>query len=155
MEKMFREIGYVVAGKDVVIQMLPEYAQGLTGLKGFSHLMVLWYPHKANTGEEAPILVEKPYRLAPEALGIFATRSPLRPNSICVSIATVASVDESQGTIGLWWIDAEDGTPVLDIKPYHPSSDRVRDVTLPAWCASWPGYYEESGDFAWDKEFLF
>jgi tRNA (Thr-GGU) A37 N-methylase len=50
---------------------------------------------------------------------------------------------------------AEDGTPVIDLKPYHPSSDTVRLAKRPPWCAAWPSCYEDSADFAWDKEFLF
>lgn len=46
-------------------------------------------------------------------------------------------------------MDAEDGTPVIDIKPYTPSFDRVESPIVPDWCASWPKDVETSGDFGW------
>lgn len=155
MELSLRPIGKITAGQSFTITLNPEYAQGLAGLKGFSHLLILWYANKAPTWDASALIMEKPYRCAPERLGVFATRAPYRPNSVCVTVATVASIDEKKGEIRLWWIDAEDGTPVIDIKPYHPCSDRVRDVQVPAWCEHWPKWYEDSGSFAWDKEFLF
>ena len=57
--------------------------------------------------------------------------------------------------IGLSYIDAEDGSPLLDLKPYTPSLDRVEDPPLPAWCAHWPRDVESSGDFPWEDEFNF
>jgi tRNA (Thr-GGU) A37 N-methylase len=64
-------------------------------------------------------------------------------------------VDPQNHRLEISYTDAEDGTPVLDIKPYHPSEDRVRDVRMPDWCAHWPEYWEESGDFDWSGEFSF
>jgi tRNA (Thr-GGU) A37 N-methylase len=66
----------------------------------------------------------------------------------------VISVDVEKGLVIVPWIDAEDGTPILDIKPYHPSSDRIRDVTMPKWCQHWPQWYEDSGEFDWSAEFV-
>jgi tRNA (Thr-GGU) A37 N-methylase len=48
----------------------------------------------------------------------------------------------------------EDGTPILDLKPYQPAADRIRDVTVPAWCAHWPQWYEDSAIFDWEGEFV-
>ena len=58
-------------------------------------------------------------------MGIFATRAPLRPNPIALSTAEVLDIDQANGILRLAYIDALDGTPVLDIKPYTPSLDRV------------------------------
>lgn len=148
-------IGVVKAGKTFAVELNPEYTSGLLGLDGFSHVIVVWYAHRGRPRGPAPLQIDKPYRLAPNKLGVFATRSPNRPNSVCVSVAAVSSLDMENGIIGLTWIDAADGTPVVDIKPYHPSSDRVRDVKRPAWCAAWPACHEDSATFPWDKEFLF
>jgi tRNA (Thr-GGU) A37 N-methylase len=63
-------------------------------------------------------------------------------------------VDLENGLVIVPWIDAEDGTPILDIKPYHPSSDRVRDVRMPEWCAHWPQSLEDSAAFDWEAEFV-
>lgn len=67
----------------------------------------------------------------------------------------------------IWWfsscdtrelrsvLDADDNTPVLDIKPYTPSLDRVESPGVPEWCRHWPKSIEESGDFPWEGEFNF
>lgn len=149
------EIGTVRAGKSFAVELKEQYAAGLLGLKGFSHVMIVWYADKAPAWSSASLRMDKPYRLAPEKLGVFATRSPHRPSSVCVSVAAVSSIDERKGIIKLWWTDAGDGTPVLDIKPYHPCSDRVRDAILPEWCAAWPACYEDSAAFPWENEFRF
>lgn len=94
----------------------------------------------------------KPYRKGPRTLGIFATRSPLRPNPIALTAVAVLGLDPEAGRIDIPYIDAEEGTPVLDIKPYHPSVDRVREVTVPAWCNHWPRWYGDSGAFDWEAE---
>jgi tRNA-Thr(GGU) m(6)t(6)A37 methyltransferase TsaA len=155
-EYILSPIGQVKAGSEgFALQIAPEFCAGLEGLDGFSHIQVLWWSHYLDSPEYRSILVaEQPYRNAPSELGIFATRSPLRPNPICVSTVSLLSVDWEKGLVIVPWIDAEDGTPVLDIKPYHPSCDRVRDVQLPAWCRHWPEWYKESGEFDWEAEFV-
>ena len=61
----------------------------------------------------------------------------------------------------IWWfsdfdmIDANDGTPVLDIKPYTPSSDRIEAPGVPEWCSHWPKSLEQSENFDWGNEFNF
>jgi tRNA-Thr(GGU) m(6)t(6)A37 methyltransferase TsaA len=148
-------IGTMRAKNSHAVELLPAYARGLAGLTGFSHALIVWYADRSPAWEDQYLTIVKPYRLAPEKLGIFATRAPYRPNPICVSVAEIASIDVSRGRIAFTWADPEDGSPILDIKPYHPSSDRIRDAKTPDWCAHWPACYEESGSFAWDGEFLF
>lgn len=53
------------------------------------------------------------------------------------------------------FIDADDNTPVLDIKPYTPSFDRVETPGVPAWCSEWPKSTEASGSFDWEQVFNF
>jgi tRNA (Thr-GGU) A37 N-methylase len=155
MDYTVKRIGTVRSGRSFAVELDAGYSAGLTGLLGFSHVVILWYADKAPVWDSSFQLVDKPYRLAPEKVGIFATRSPLRPSRICVSVAELMSVNEKKGLVNLRWTDAEDGTPVLDLKPYHPSSDRIRDASVPSWCAHWPLSYEESAGFDWEKEFLF
>ena len=97
----------------------------------------------------------KPYVNGPDEMGVFATRSPERPNPIALSCAYVTYINEQAGEIGLAYIDANDGSPVLDVKPYTPSLDRVEAPTVPQWCAHWPDNVETSGDFDWEDEFNF
>lgn len=150
-----KEIGKVRAGRSYAVELEGAYAAGLTGLKGFSHVLIVWYAHQKPEWDSSQLLIDKPYRLAPEKLGVFATRTPVRPNGICVSVAAVSSIDEKKGIVKLWWTDAEDGTPVLDVKPYYHCSEYARDAKYPEWCAHWPACYEDGANFAWDKEFLF
>ena len=65
------------------------------------------------------------------------------------------SSDPAAGIIGLSHIDARDNTPVIDLKPYTPSLDRVAHPCVPDWCASWPKSLEESADFDWSGVFTF
>jgi tRNA (adenine37-N6)-methyltransferase len=136
------------------IQLDEAYKQALLGLDGHSHILVLWWSHLLDRPDlRSQTILDKPYSKGPANLGIFATRSPMRPNPICVSIASLISVDQAAGRIELGYVDAENDTPVLDIKPYLPCADRVAQVTTPAWNHHWPTSYEESGNFAWEKEF--
>lgn len=155
MDYAVKKIGKVRSGRSFAVELDTKYWTGLAELALFSHVSVLWYADKAPAWDSSFLLVDRPYRLAPEKVGVFATRSPLRPSRICLSVAELTSIDEKKGLVNLRWIDAEDGTPVLDLKPYHPSSDRIRDASVPAWCAHWPQSYEDSAGFAWEKEFLF
>lgn len=148
-------IGRVHTQKGFQIQLEEPYKNGLTALEGFGHVLVIWYADQLGNAGSALTLIPKPYAKGPEQLGVFATRSPYRPNSLCISIAEVVKVDEKQGVLELRYIDALEGTAVLDIKPYHGSEDRVRDYKTPSWCAHWPLWVEDSEHFNWEEEFLF
>ena len=152
-----RPIGTVHSGAHrFEIQLDPGYRSALAGLKGFSHVLTLYWLHLNDSDEARSVLVsDKPYRRGPDTLGVFATRSPFRPNPIAVSPSRILDVDMKSGVITVDYVDAEEGTPVLDLKPYHPSSDRVRDAQVPAWCAHWPQCLEESASFDWGAEFNF
>ena len=92
---------------------------------------------------------------APAVMGIFATRSHIRPNPVALTVVQVIRVDYDDGIIQVAYIDANDGSPVLDIKPYTPSLDRVEIPGVPEWCSHWPKSIEESGSFDWGNEFNF
>ena len=140
----------------IILQVDAKYIPALQELDGFSYINVLWWCHQCDTEEARGILeVEAPYKKAPEVMGIFATRSPMRPNPIALTAAQVIGIDHAEGAIRLAYIDAADGTPVLDIKPYTPSIDRIEEPTVPDWCSHWPKSAEQSGDFDWAAEFNF
>ena len=131
------------------------YRPALAELDGFSHINVLWWCHLLDEPMfRARMVAEWAYRDAPEQIGSFARRSPARPNPIALSAVPVMSIDASNGIVRIPWIDADDGTPILDIKPYHPAVDRIREVSVPAWCASWPQWYEDSATFDWGAVFV-
>lgn len=150
-------IGTIRHNREGIILVLDErYIPALQGLDGFSYINVLWWCHEWDTEEARNILTaEAPYKKAPDNMGIFATRSERRPNPIALTAAPVISIDHKAGTIHLAYIDAIDGTPVLDIKPYTPSIDRVEEPVVPDWCSHWPKSAETSGDFDWAAEFNF
>lgn len=150
-------IGKVRADNNgMCIELEKEFAAALTNLEGFGHINVLWwFDQSDNSDSRSKLVEESPYKGSPEMLGTFATRSPERPNPIALTCASVTYIDCENGIIGLDFIDAADGTPVLDIKPYTPSLDRVEHPIVPKWCSSWPKNVETSGDFDWSTVFNF
>lgn len=157
MNDSLKQIGTIHSGDGgFFIEVAPAYRAALKGLEGFGYIQVIWWFSGCDDTHSRSTLTEKsPYKRGPETLGVFATRSPRRPNPIAVSPACVTQIDCAHGVIGLGWIDADDGTPVLDIKPYTPSVDRVEQPVVPDWCAHWPKNVEQSGDFDWSAEFNF
>lgn len=136
------------------IEVAGPFRPALQELEGFSHIVVLWWGDRVDTPERRNETVcKKPYTRGPETIGIFATRSPARPNPIALSVAPVIDIDIASGIIRVAYIDADDATPVLDIKPYFPATERVRDVSVPAWSSHWPQWYEDNGEFDWAAEF--
>lgn len=118
------------------LEISPEYRPALKGLSAFSHCQILWWVHElAEEHFRRTTQIEPPYD-AP-ITGVFATRSPVRPNPIGLSVAGIVSVDMDQGIVEVTGLDAYPGTPILDIKAYFPSTDRVRQVRVPTWAATW------------------
>ena len=137
------------------VELDKKYKEGLIGLEGFSYINIFWWAHYCDSDEKKIVKVNTPYKKAPKELGVFATRSPFRPNPIALTAAFVLKIDIENGIIEIPYIDAEDETPVIDIKPYHPCTDRVKNVSVPTWCNHWPKWYEDSAEFDWESEFLF
>ncbi|WP_371380311.1 SAM-dependent methyltransferase [Sporomusa aerivorans] len=152
-----RAIGKVqVDDNDMKVVLDKKYIPAITKLEDFKYINVLWWFDKYDNTESRAKLIEKnPYKNAPEVLGTFATRAPERPNPIGITCSYVTYVDYQNGIIGLAYIDADNGTPVLDIKPYTPSLDRVEVPLMPDWCSNWPKNLEESEDFDWSSVFTF
>jgi tRNA (Thr-GGU) A37 N-methylase len=96
---------------------------------------------------------QNPTKKVPKSWGFSLTRSPLRPNPILLSAAQVLDLDVEAGVVQLAYLDAEEGSPILDIKPYLPATERIRDAAVPQWCAHWPEFYEDSAAFDWAGEF--
>lgn len=151
-----KPIGKISTEEGFFIQLDPQYIPALQALNGFSHLAVLWWFSDFDNDEARQLVeVPKPYKNGPDIVGIFATRSPIRPNPIALSIVEVINIDYKAGRIWLTYIDANNQTPLLDIKPYTPSMDRVENPDLPDWCSHWPTSIETSGEFPWEEEFNF
>jgi tRNA (adenine37-N6)-methyltransferase len=121
------------------IMIDPEYRKALTGLSDFGHVIVVWWADKVEDYRfDVGMEIDLPYAPGTQA-GLFATRSPVRPNPVCMSTCAIEAIDVSEGTIVVDEIDAMNGTPVLDVKPYYGTLDRVEDYKQPAWVpADWP-----------------
>jgi len=109
------------------ILLLPKYSRGLGGLKGYSHIIVLFRIHRAKEWKMPK------YHNKPPHVKVFATRMPVRPNRICISTVRLLDFSPQTGEILVEGLDALDGTPVLDIKPYIPNFDSYPDASLPDW----------------------
>ena len=152
-----RDVGMVENDNGLFsIKIHKDYIPGLLGLKGYSHIIVIWYFHNSKGSKNNDQFVfEKPYKKGPEKIGVFSTRSQFRPNPLALSVAKIKEIDFEKGLIKIWWIEADNGSPVLDIKPYMPSVDRVETPKIPDWCKHWPNSIEKSMNFNWEDEFNF
>lgn len=120
-----RQSGLVDALESTIV-FEPEYrnTDALRGLEGFSHIWLVWVFDKAARDTWSPTV--RPPRLGGNArMGVFATRSPFRPNPIALSCVRLAGIEETEeGTVlRIRGADLMDGTPILDIKPYIPYAD--------------------------------
>ena len=121
----------------------PEYrnADALRGIEGFSHLWIIWQFSEAVRSGWSPTV--RPPRLGGNTrMGVFATRSPFRPNNLGLSCVKLLGVDETAefGTvIHVGGADLMDGTPIFDIKPYIPYADCHPEAT--------GGFTDNAGEF--------
>ena len=124
----------IVKKKDtaVRIEIFDDYVDALLGLDGFSHVVVLFWFDQNDTAEKRRVLQVHPRKDERNPLtGVFATHSPQRPNLIGMTVCKILSIQG--GTIEIEDIDAFDGTPVIDLKCYIPTSDDEKNVRLPDW----------------------
>jgi tRNA-Thr(GGU) m(6)t(6)A37 methyltransferase TsaA len=110
-------------GRPAQVLVAPPYREGLAGLERVSHIVVLTWLGRAPRN----LIVQKP-RHALEAKGVFALRSPARPNPIGLHVARLTELDGAAGRLIIDGIDTLDGTPVIDIKPYYASTDAFPDA---------------------------
>ncbi len=153
-ELKLHPIGVIHNESVAAIELYDPYMPALSGLKGFSHITVLWwFSEHDNEESRSTVELNKPYRKGPAVIGTFATRSPQRPNPIALTTVEVLNIDD--GIIEISYIDAFDGTPVIDIKPYTPAFDIIKSPRFPNWCSHWPKNNEEAGKYNWEEEFNF
>lgn len=101
----------------------PEYLEGLQDLEGFSHLILIYHFHHAPGTKMVltPFLDSKPH-------GVFATRAPVRPNPIGISVVRLVGIEDDK--LHFADLDVLDKTPLLDIKPYIPDFDTPEDPQI-------------------------
>lgn len=117
---------------EAVIEIKPEFKDALLGLDDYSHVWVMWWFDRNDTPERRRILRVHPRGNRKNPLtGVFATRSPVRPNLIALTLCEIVAIKGNK--IKIKKTDAFDGTPVLDLKPYIPGYDGDGKARMPDW----------------------
>lgn len=143
-----RQSGLVESLRSTIV-FEPDFRnpEALRGLEDFSHLWVIWQFSEAVRQDWSPTV--RPPRLGGNTrMGVFATRSPFRPNNLGLSSLKILGLEHTQehGTvIHVAGADLMDGTPIFDIKPYIPYSDCHKDAT--------GGFTDNAGDFLLNVDF--
>jgi tRNA-Thr(GGU) m(6)t(6)A37 methyltransferase TsaA len=112
---------------EIVIE--PEFSAGLEGLERYSHVIVIFWAHKATDKTKMALRVRYRGDPALPEVGVFASRSLFRPNPIGMKV--VRLLEKQNNVLRLEGLDALDGTPVLDIKPFIPDNDAPKDAQAP------------------------
>lgn len=131
----------------IVFEPAYRNPEALRGIEGFSHLWILWQFSQAVRQDWSPTV--RPPRLGGNTrMGVFATRSPFRPNAIGLSCVRLLSVEHTQDMGTVLYIggaDLMDGTPILDIKPYIPYCDAHPEAM--------GGFTQDAGDYLLEVDF--
>jgi tRNA (adenine37-N6)-methyltransferase len=121
----------------IFVEIEPAYTEALDGIEGFSQIWVIYWFHGNDSPEKRRTLRVHPRgNPANPVTGIFATRSPVRPNLLGLSSCHLVSRDGNR--LEVEGLDAWDGSPVLDIKPYLPQLDAFPHAASPAWAVGKP-----------------
>jgi tRNA-Thr(GGU) m(6)t(6)A37 methyltransferase TsaA len=120
--------GWPAVRSDIILR--EDLADALDGIEGYSHVIVVFAFDRVPESEQRPRVRPRGDPSLPEE-GVLATRSQLRPSPIGVSV--VPLLRRRRNIIRVEGLDAIDGTPVLDIKPYFPNYDAVPDAGVPEW----------------------
>ncbi len=124
-------IGFIRSEKEFTsVEILPAYEEAVHGLELYSHIIILlWFHNSDNESDRQLLKVHPRHNKKNPLTGIFATRSPVRPNPVAIFIPSIISIERN--VININSIDAFDGTPVIDIKPYIPSLDSIPEAKTP------------------------
>ena len=119
------------------VQVFPEFCAGLKQIKGFSHLIILYWMHMRDSEKERKTLLVFPKKHAVNVeAGVFACRSPSRPNPVGLCVVELMNIKERILTVK--GLDAAKGSPIVDIKPYLPNADCVTNARVPEWTTHGP-----------------
>ncbi len=117
---------------DIVVDS--SLSDALDNLDEFSHIIVLFWMHQAADTGQPPTRIHPMGKRELPLVGLFASRSPHRPNP--VGKATVRLLGRRHNILKVEGLDAIDGTPIIDIKPYIPGLDSITDAKVPPWINS-------------------
>ncbi len=125
-------VGDEVKDKSRIAQIIlrDELVEALEGVEGFSHLFVLFWLNQVSSKQRRILKVHPRGRMDMPLLGVFATRTNLRPNPIGLTLVELLKVEGNTSTVR--GLDAFDGTPILDIKPFDPW-DNAEKARVPNW----------------------
>lgn len=124
-----KQEGWQTITSEIIVN--EDFRDALTGIDEFSHIIVIYWLHKTPASERLITKVHPKRNPNLPLVGVFATRSPARPNPI--GIATVKLLEHRDNILKVIGLDAVDGTPVLDIKPHIPGSDSPAETRIPDW----------------------
>lgn len=132
-ERKIKYVGIVEKNGEISqIRLFKQYCEGLHRLDSFSHVIILYWIHLRDNLEERKTLRVVPRRHpgAPE-VGVFASRSPSRPNPIGLCVVKLCRIEEC--CLFVKGLDALEGSPIIDIKPYIPRADSEPNAQAPNW----------------------
>ena len=122
--------------QEAKVRVFPEFCAGLKGIEDFSHIMILYWIHLRDSEEDRRTLLVFPRRHAVNVeTGVFACRSPSRPNPIGLCVVELLKIEGC--TLTVKGLDAFEGSPIIDIKPYIPRADSIPNARVPEW--TWRG----------------
>jgi tRNA-Thr(GGU) m(6)t(6)A37 methyltransferase TsaA len=154
-ELNLQPIGWVVTGRPrgsegdqweeqpSEIQVVPAWTEALFGLDEFSHIWIVWW---LDGFEEPPTsrLVHPERRAEMPEVGLFATRSPHRPNPVAMTAVRLLGLEK--GRLRVRGLDAYEGSPILDIKPYLRRGDMIPEAQMPDWLEDLWRIHDEERD---------
>lgn len=132
-EFVMTPVGKVVkSSKGTILEIYEAYRDALLGLNEFSYVMVfIWFDRNDDPKKRATLRVHPQRDESKPLRGVFATRSPRRPNLIGFYVAKIKAVKDDR--IEIEDINAFDNTPIVDFKPYIPAIDSYPDAKVPSW----------------------
>ena len=134
-----RSIGIVekAGEQEAQIRIFPEFCVGLKHIEGFSHIIILYWAHLRDDEKERQTLLVFPKKHAVKVeTGVFACRSPSRPNPVGLCVVELLRVDKC--VLSVKGLDALEGSPIIDIKPYLPRADCILNAQTPEWTKHGP-----------------
>ena len=125
------------SGETSSVRIFPEFCEGLHNLDNFSHVIILYWCHLRDEEDERRVLKVTPRRhLRTSPVGVFASRSPTRPNPIALCVTQLVKIHDC--TLYVRGLDAMDGSPIIDLKPYIPRADSIPNAKTPKWTSHGP-----------------
>ena len=119
------------------VRIFPEYCIGLKGIEAFSHVIILYWMHLHDNERDRQTLLVFPRKHPVNVeTGVFACRSPSRPNPIGLCVVELVEVEVCNLVVK--GLDALEGSPIIDIKPYIPRADSIPDARAPGWTLQGP-----------------